>query len=82
VACVHHWVLTDEIAPLSKKDEKLHPNCWGRRAKCKKCRLEKAIPEQLWEPPGNNPRGRGRRPSRTGSSIARQLQQPEPEEVS
>ncbi len=76
-SCTHHWmILNDEIVPLPGDEEHKHSNCWGREAKCKLCDEETILPEYAWAPPGNNVRGRGRRPTkRTGSYVAKKLLQ-------
>lgn len=77
MACFpHHWILADDIVPLPTLElEMENSNCWGRTAVCQKCGQTKIMPEYLWSPPGNNRRGRGRKPRRTGSHIARRLQE-------
>lgn len=46
VACTHHWVLGPTTVPLSRAQEKLHPNCVGRPAHCRLCNADTTLLER------------------------------------
>jgi hypothetical protein len=48
--CVHHWVIDGEKKVRLPRDRQLqHPNCIGRRSRCKKCGRECVQLEKVWD---------------------------------
>lgn len=49
--CIHHWLIpeNEKAVRLPKAMKAAHPNCFGRKATCKKCNLESILVERIWD---------------------------------
>ena len=75
--CAHHWLLADEVVPLSRTRALQHPNCWGRPARCRLCGKPTILLEKVWEEQSPRSLRRSGRPPRQASDVVRAMKKAE-----